>query len=242
VGDVVLVTGANKGLGRETARQLSQRGLTVLVGSRDAGRGADTARELAAGGADVSPVPLDVTDTASIDAAADRIRGDHGRLDALVNNAGATVAAPAVETTAAHLREVFEVNVFGAAEVIRGMLPLLRQSAAPRIVNVSSTTASLALTSGGTGFGGHAGRRMAYSTSKTALNMLTVQYARAFAADPALSHIKINSATPGYTATDMTGHQGRSVADGARVIVDLATLPGDGPTGGFFNDQGPVPW
>jgi NAD(P)-dependent dehydrogenase (short-subunit alcohol dehydrogenase family) len=122
------------------------------------------------------------------------------------------------------------------------MLPLLRQSAMPRIVNVSSTTASLTMTGSGHDFGGNASRRLAYSTSKTAMNMLTVQYARAFAADPGLAHIKINSATPGHTATDMSGHHGRSVADGARIIVDLATLPADGPTGGFFNDQGPVPW
>lgn len=140
------------------------------------------------------------------------------------------------------MRRVFEVNVFGVASAVRVMLPLLRQAAAPRIVNVSSTTASLAMTSGGHDFGGDAGRRLAYSTSKAALNMLTVQYARAFAADPGLAHIKINSATPGYTATGMSGHRGRSVADGARIIVGLATLPADGPTGGFFNDQGPVPW
>jgi NAD(P)-dependent dehydrogenase (short-subunit alcohol dehydrogenase family) len=241
VGEVVLVTGANKGLGKEVAGQLARRGMRVLLGSRDAERGAEAAVELAAGAADVTAVQLDVTDPASVDAAAKRIRSEHGRLDVLVNNAGVTADVAATETTAAHLLPVFEVNVFGAVSVIRAMLPLLRRSAAPRIVNVSSTTASLAMTSGGHDFGGNAGRRLAYSTSKTALNMLTVQYARAFAADPGLAHIKINSATPGYTATDMSGHRGRSVADGARIIVDLA-LAGDGPSGGFFNDQGPVPW
>lgn len=242
MGDVVLVTGANKGLGKQAAGQLARRGMTVLLGSRDAERGARAAAEVAAGRADVTPVQLDVTDPASLDAAAARIRREHGRLDVLINNAGTTVDAAPAETTEADMRRVFEVNVFAAAAVIRVMLPLLRESAAPRIVNVSSTTASLTMTSRGHDFGGNASRRFAYSTSKAALNMLTVQYARAFAAAPDLAHIKINSATPGYTATDMTGGRGRSVADGARIIVDLATCCADGPTGGFFNDQGPVPW
>jgi NAD(P)-dependent dehydrogenase (short-subunit alcohol dehydrogenase family) len=240
--DVVLVTGANKGLGKEAAGQLARRGLTVLLASRDPGRGAEAAGELAAGGAVVSPVQLDVTDPASVRAAANRIGSEYGRLDVLVNNAGATADVAAMETTAADMRPVFEVNVFGTAETIRAMLPLLRQSPMARIVNVSSTTASLTMTGSGHDFGGNASRRLVYSTSKTAMNMLTVQYARAFAADPGLAHIKINSATPGHTATGMSGHHGRSVADGARIIVDLATLPADGPTGGFFNDQGPVPW
>ncbi|WP_207755396.1 SDR family NAD(P)-dependent oxidoreductase [Nonomuraea cypriaca] len=173
----------------------------------------------------------------------DRLRREHGRLDVLVNNAGTVVDRLAADTTAVEMRHTFEVNVFGVVTVIHAMLPLLRASLAPRIVNVSSTTASLGLTSGGADFGGDAERRIAYSSSKTALNMLTVQYAHAFAKDPGLSHIKINSATPGYTATDLTGHRGtRTVEEGARVIVDLATLDSAGPTGGFFNDQGRVPW
>jgi NAD(P)-dependent dehydrogenase (short-subunit alcohol dehydrogenase family) len=127
--------------------------------------------------------------------------------------------------------------------MIQTMLPLLGKSSAPRIVNVSSTTVSMSLTSGGTDFGGDADLRMAYSSSKAALNMLTVQYAKAFGNSAALSHIKINSATPGYTATDMTRHRGtRTVTEGARIIVDLATLSDDSPTGGFFNDEGVVPW
>ncbi|GAA4521266.1 SDR family NAD(P)-dependent oxidoreductase [Actinoallomurus oryzae] len=238
---VALVTGANKGLGKETARQLLERGMTVVMGSRDPERGIAAAGELRAGGAAV-PVQLDVTDSASVEAVADRLRRDHGRLDVLVNNAGTVVDRLAADTTALEMRHTYEVNVFGVVTVIHAMLPLLRASAAPRIVNVSSTTASLGLTSGGTDFGGDAGRRIAYSSSKTALNMLTVQYAHAFAKDPDLSRIKINAATPGYTATDLTGHRGsRTVEEGARIIVELATLA-DGPTGGFFNDQGHVPW
>lgn len=240
---VALVTGANKGLGKETARQLLQRGMTVLMGSRDPERGVAAAREVQTDDGAAVPVRLDVTDSATVEAVADRLRREHGRLDVLVNNAGTVVDRPVAGTTAAEMRHTFEVNVFGVVTVIHAMLPLLRASATPRIVNVSSTTASLGLTSGGTEFGGDADRRLAYSSSKTALNMLTVQYARAFAKDPGLSHIKINSATPGYTATDLTGHRGtRTVEEGARIIVDLATPDGAGPTGGFFNDQGPVPW
>jgi NAD(P)-dependent dehydrogenase (short-subunit alcohol dehydrogenase family) len=242
---VALVTGANKGLGKETARQLLGRGMTVVMGSRDPERGIAAARELCelcAGGAAV-PAQLDVTDSASVEVVADRLRREYGRLDVLVNNAGTVVDKRAADTTAVEMRHTFEVNVFGVVTAIHAMLPLLRASAAPRIVNVSSTTASLGLTSSGTDFGGDADRRMAYSSSKTALNMLTVQYAHAFAKDPSLSHIKINSATPGYTATDLTGHRGtRTVEEGARIIVDLATLADPGPTGGFFNDQGRVPW
>jgi NAD(P)-dependent dehydrogenase (short-subunit alcohol dehydrogenase family) len=239
---VALVTGANKGLGKETARQLLARGMTVVVGSRDPQRGATAAAELDPDGAAV-PVWLDVTDPDSIAATADRLRDAYGRLDVLVNNAGAVLDVPATDLTAAGMRQVYEVNVFGVVEVIHAMLPLLRAAAAPRIVNVASTTASLGLTSGGTDFGGNADRRLGYSSSKTALNMLTVQYAHAFGADAALAHIKVNSATSGYTATDMTGHRGtRTVAEGAGVIVELASLADDGPTGGFFNDQGPVAW
>jgi len=216
--------------------------MTVVMGSRDLDRGVAAARELGADGA-VVPVLLDVTDPSSVDAVAHRLRREYGRLDVLVNNAGTVVDRLAVDTTAAEMRDTFEVNVFGAVTVIHAMLPLLRVSASPRIVNVTSTTASLGLTSGGTDFGGDSDRRVAYSTSKTALNMLTVQYVRAFAKDPGLSHVKMNSATPGYVATDLTGHHGtRTVEQGARIIVDLATLADDGPTGGFFNDQGPVPW
>lgn len=242
-GDVALVTGGNRGLGREAARELAHKGVTVLLGSRDAGRGAEVAAELAAEGAVVRPVRLDVTDPAQAGRAAERIRGDYGRLDILVNNAGTFRPAPAVATTVRSLREMFEVNVFGVVTVTNALLPLLARSPWPRIVNVSSTTASMTLTADGVDLPGNAEVRMAYTASKAALNMLTVQYAQAFLRDPEYAHVKINSVTPGYTATDMNAYQGeRSVHDGARVIVDLAMLPPDGPTGGFFDDQGAVPW
>lgn len=240
---VALVTGANKGLGKETVRQLAAHGFAVALGSRDIARGRAAARELAGAAVAPTPVRLDVTDPADVQGVADWLSAEYGRLDVLVNNAGTIVDQRAEHTTAVEMRHTYEVNVFGAVTVIQTMLPLLGASRAPRVVNVSSTTASMATTSGGTDFGGDADTRMAYSSSKAALNMLTVQYAKAFHKNDELSHIKINSATPGYTATDMTKHLGtRSVAEGARVIVDLATLPEDGPTGGFFNDEGMVPW
>lgn len=240
---VALVTGATRGLGRETARQLAGKGITVLLGARDPERGAAVAAEIAAEGGDAVAVPLDVTDEDSVAAVAAQVREVWSKLDVLVNNAGTFRPATAVETTAAAMRDIFEVNVFGVVAVTHAVLPLLARSAAPRIVNVSSTTASLALTSAGEALPGNAAVRMAYTASKAALNMLTVQYARAFRLDAELAHIKINSATPGYTATDMNRHQGiRSVHDGARAIVELATLPADGPTGGFFDDEGRVPW
>jgi NAD(P)-dependent dehydrogenase (short-subunit alcohol dehydrogenase family) len=161
----------------------------------------------------------------------------------LVNNAGTTDDVPIMETTAEAMRPIFETNVFGVVTLIHTLLPLLAAAPAPRIVNVSSTTASLGLISNGSDFGGNAGRRLAYTSPKTAVNMPTLQYAAAFANDPNLKHIKINSVTPGYTATDLNDHQGtRSVAEGARIIVELASLPDAGPTGGFFNDHGSVPW
>ncbi|MER8072283.1 SDR family oxidoreductase [Streptomyces sp. NPDC094034] len=242
-GTVALVTGANRGLGKETARQLAHRGMTVLLGSRDLDRGDEVARELAAEGADIRAVRLDVTDAAGVDEAAERLRSEHGRLDVLVNNAGTIAEGLALDVTATNLRHTFEVNVFGVVTAIHTMLPLLRRSVAPRIVNVSSTTASLTLTGSAADIPGDATRRLAYTSSKAALNMLTLQYALAFDRDPESSHIKINSASPGYVATDMNSFRGtHSVVEGARVIVRLASLPDDGPTGGFFHADGPVPW
>jgi NAD(P)-dependent dehydrogenase (short-subunit alcohol dehydrogenase family) len=241
--NVALVTGANRGIGREVARQLAGRGLTVVIGSRDLSAGQVVADELAASGGSVTAVRLDVVEQGSPASAIDEIVLRFGRLDVLVNNAGRFIEVDAADTTGDDLRAVFETNLFGAAETIRAAIPRLRRSAGARIVNVSSTTGSLTLAAGGADLGGDASLRLAYATSKTALNMLTVQYHRAFQEDPTLRHIKINAGTPGYTATDMNGGRGtRSVEEGARVIVELASLPDDGPSGGFYNDQGPVAW
>ncbi|MGW1811840.1 SDR family NAD(P)-dependent oxidoreductase [Streptomyces sp. NPDC002078] len=240
---IALITGGNRGLGRETASRLAALGMHVLVGSRDAEAGEATARQLTDRGLSATGMELDVTDPENVRSVADEIGRTYGRLDVLVNNAGVMVEASAARLTAAEIRSVCEVNLLGAATMVHEMLPLLRSSAHPRIVNVSSTTASLSLTAAGTDFGGDAGHRIAYSVSKTALNMLTLQYARAFAADPDLAHIKINAVTPGYVATDMSKGQGtRTVGEGAAVVVAFANLADDGPTGQFHNDRGPVPW
>jgi NAD(P)-dependent dehydrogenase (short-subunit alcohol dehydrogenase family) len=240
---IAVVTGATRGLGKETARQLGRLGLRVFLGARDPDRGARAAAELREIGCAAHALPMDVTVPHSVAAAAETVRARHGRLDVLINNAGLIVEAPATGTDAAVLRAVYETNVFGAAEVTCRFLPLLIESPAARIVNVASTTASLELTAAGTDFGGDAAVRAAYSSSKAALNMLTVQLAAELAADPATRHIKVNSAAPGYSATALNGYQGtRTVEQGARVIVALATLPDDGPTGGFFRDSGPLPW
>jgi len=240
---VALITGANRGLGQEIASPLAGLGAHVLVGSRDRTAGEATARQFKDRGLSAAAVELDVTDPESSRAAAREISRTYGRLDVLINNAGVIVEASAPELTAAQIRSVCEVNLFGVVTMVHELLPLLRHSAHPRIVNVSSTTGSLSLTSAGTDFGGDAARRIAYSASKAALNMLTIQYARAFAADPKLAHIKINAVTPGYVATDMNrGHGTRTVREGAKVIVEFATIGDDGPSGEFHNDRGPVPW
>ncbi|WP_370107500.1 SDR family NAD(P)-dependent oxidoreductase [Nocardioides sp.] len=241
-GRIALITGANRGIGRETARHLAERGVTVLLGCRDLDRAISTSKELAVVGADVVPVRLDVTDEASVAAATEQV-SRFGRLDILVNNAAVFVGSPVLATTAEEMRTMFEVNVFGVVTVTRWMLPLLRESPAPRIVNVSSTTASLELTSTGADLPGDPQVRMAYTSSKAALNMLTIQYARAFAELPELAHVKINSVTPGYTATAMNDFQGhRNARDAAEVVVRSALLPDDGPTGRFFGDSGEVAW
>ncbi|MCX5144902.1 MULTISPECIES: SDR family oxidoreductase [unclassified Streptomyces] len=231
-----LITGANKGLGRETARQLVAAGHTVYIGSRDAGRGRLAAEELGA-----RTVVLDVTDDASVEAAARAIEADGG-LDVLINNAGVegrgaeNEVIGAADVTADMMRRTFETNVFGTVRVTHAFLPLLRRSAAPVVVNLSSGLASLArVTDPGTPT--HAYPGVAYPASKTAVNMITVQYAKAF------PDIRINAVEPGYTKTDLNGNTGvQTVEQGAAIIVRMALLGPDGPTGGFFSAEGPLPW
>jgi NAD(P)-dependent dehydrogenase (short-subunit alcohol dehydrogenase family) len=240
---IALVTGANKGLGNEVARQLGRRGLHIYLGSRDQARGERAASELVAEGLNVVPVPLDVTSDESVAALAKELDRRHGRLDVLVNNAGILVSRPAFEITSAEMRNTYDTNVFGVVRMIHAMLPLLQRSKHPRIVNIASTTASLKLASDPSTLFGQTDTIVAYASSKTAVTMLTVQYANAFHRSAAHAHIKINTATPGYVATDLNNHTGnRTVEDGAGIVVELATLPDDGPSGGFFNDAGVVPW
>jgi len=233
-----LITGANKGIGFATARQLIAAGHTVYVGARDAGRGQRAAAELGAG---ARPVVIDVTDDASVAAAAKTIEADGG-LDVLINNAGIEARTAdngvlgAADLTADMARQLFETNVFGIVRVTHAFLPLLRRSAAPVIVNVSSGLGSLAAASDPTELGyGYPG--VEYPASKAAVNMITVQFAKAF------GDMRINAADPGFTNTDLNGGTGVQTADqGAEIIVRLAQTGPDGPTGGFFSARGPVAW
>ncbi|MEV7969389.1 SDR family NAD(P)-dependent oxidoreductase [Sphaerisporangium sp. NPDC088356] len=239
-----LVTGGNQGIGREIVAQLAERGMTVLLAARDLRRGEEAAAALRSAAADVRAIQLDVTDRASVTAAARHV-GDHfGVLDVLVNNAGILGDLPGQNPGSAELdvvREVFETNVFGVIRVTTAMIPLLLRSVAGRIVNVTSGLGSLTLMSDPDG---HFNRRppsLAYVPSKTALNSLTVQYAKGLrehgvlvnAADPGPCATAFTKAVPGLT---------RTAAEGAAIAVRLATLGPDGPTGGCFGDQGPVPW
>ena len=234
----VLITGANKGLGRETARQLAARGCTVLLGARDPDRGRSAAVDLAGDGADVRFVQIDVTSDESVAAAADWVAAEIGSLDVLINNAGIIGGAGAgpLETAPGDFLACFGVNLLGPVRVTRGFLPLLGKSRLPRIVMVSSGMGSMTVTTDPDRL--ESGLvSLVYPSSKAALNMVTTQYAKA------LPGWKVNAADPGYTATDLNGHRGhRSVEAGAAVIVDLALVGPDGPTGGFFDDAGPVPW
>ena len=231
-----MITGANKGLGFETARRLVEAGHTVYVGSRDAERGRRAAEQLGA-----RMVLIDVADDASVALAAKTIEDDAG-LDVLINNAGveprtADNGVPgAAETTADLMRHVFETNVFGIVRVTHAFLPLLQRSAAPVVVNVSSGLGSLAqITDPSAPASWYPG--IAYPASKTAVNMVTVQYAKA------LPGMRINAVDPGFTATDLNGHAGtQTVEEGAEIIVRMAQVSPDGPTGRFVDVTGPVAW
>ncbi|WP_036497061.1 SDR family NAD(P)-dependent oxidoreductase [Nocardia aobensis] len=236
---IALVTGANKGIGYEIAAGLGALGWRIGVGARDAQRRDTAVEKLRAAGIDAFGVPLDVTDDASVAAAADLIADHAGGLDVLVNNAAITGGMPQTPTSvdAATVREAVETNVIGVIRVTNTMLPMLRRSAAPRIVNMSSSVGSLTLqTTPGTDTGPISA---AYAASKTFLNAVTIQYVKELAD----TDILINAGCPGFTATDLNGFRGvRTPQQGAAIAIHLATLPDDGPTGGFFSDAGPVPW
>jgi NAD(P)-dependent dehydrogenase (short-subunit alcohol dehydrogenase family) len=246
---VALVTGANQGIGLQIAKDLVAHGFTVLVGSRNLQRGAAAAKEV---GPDARALQLDVTDQASIAAAAERIRKELGRLDALVNNAAisntskkpgmsvqeyAELVRPS-NVSLDEMRAVWDTNVFGVLAVTQAMLPLLRQARAARIVNVSSGVGSLTRNADPTSpwrsiFG------PVYPASKTALNAITL----AMAIELESTGIKVNAACPGYTKTNLNNYTGtRTVEEGAREPVRLALLGPDGPTGTFSNEDGLLPW
>ncbi|AKT37749.1 SDR family oxidoreductase [Chondromyces crocatus] len=244
---VALVTGANKGIGLQIAKDLAARGLTVLIGSRDLERGEVAAKAVGAG---ARAIQLDVTDQASVKAAAARIRDELGRLDVLVNNAAIAQAGASgrsfeevmaankpSKTSIDELRAIFETNVFGVVAVTQALLPLLREAPAGRIVNVSSSLGSLTLNADpASPYRGASGN---YSASKTALNAITIALAQELASTP----IKVNAACPGFTATDLNNFRGtRTVEQGAREAVRLALLDENGPTGTFSDEDGKVPW
>ncbi|MGI8452160.1 MAG: SDR family oxidoreductase [Streptosporangiaceae bacterium] len=227
-----LITGANKSLGLETARRLAEAGHTIYLGSRDEQRGKEAAGRIGA-----RPVQIDVTSDDSVQAAAALIRDEAGRLDVLVNNAGISggLKSPG-DVTAADMRAVYETNVFGVVRVTHAFLPLLAASEAPVIVMVSSGLGSLTITTDPSRFESTL-VVLPYPSSKAALNMITTQYAKAFPA------MRINTVDPGYTATDFNQHRGtQTVGEGAEIIVRMASLGADGPTGGYFSAAGPVPW
>jgi NAD(P)-dependent dehydrogenase (short-subunit alcohol dehydrogenase family) len=244
---VALVTGANKGIGLQIAKDLAAHGFTVLVGSRNIKNGEAAAKSV---GADARAIQLDVTNQASITAAAERIRKEFGRLDVLVNNAGISHTGkpgkPLAELVKAgrpsvaaldEVRAIFDTNLFGVIAVTQAMLPLLREAPAARIVNVSSSTGSLTWNSNPAN--PHRAMFGAYSWSKTALNALTI----ALASDLESAGIKVNAACPGFTATDLNNFEGtRTVQQAAREPVRLALLDANGPTGTYSSEDGPIPW
>lgn len=232
---IALITGANKGIGLETAKQLGAQGMTVLMGARDAGRGQEAVAGVREGGVDAHFVQLDVTNDGSVAAAAERIERDFGRLDVLVNNAGtASVARKRTqpsETSVEDMKAVYDINVFGVVRVTNAMLPLLLNADSARIVNVSSEAGSISSQTGTRSPMSALPASAQYPSSKAAVNMLTAQYAKQFRS----TSIKVNAANPGYTQTDFTGGRGvRSAAQGAEPIVHLATLPDDGPSGVLY--------
>ena len=231
-GRVALVSGANRGIGREVARQLAERGLTVMIGARDRSKAEEAAAAIGEAGGRAHAVQLDVADDASVERAAGEVRDRAGRLDVLVNNAGVTgdTSQRGVDPDFDEIRQVLETNLFGAWRLSRALVPLMREGGYGRIVNLSSGMGQLSDMGGGA---------PSYRLSKAGLNVMT----RILASELGGSGILVNSVCPGWVRTDMGGPSARSsVAEGADTAVWLATLPDDGPTGGFFRERRPIPW
>jgi NAD(P)-dependent dehydrogenase (short-subunit alcohol dehydrogenase family) len=241
-GKIALVTGANKGIGLETARQLAQKGMTVLIGARDAARGEAAAAKLRKGNLDVRPLEIDVSKTGSIEKAAAQVKRDFGHLDVLVNNAGVMrddrdkkIGEEPIKTW----RETFDTNLFGLIETTNAFLPLLRRSEAGRIVNLSSILGSITLhsTPGSPIYEGK--QTPAYNVSKSAVNAYTVQLAHELKD----SKIKVNAVHPGWVKTEMGGEGATmEIEDGAKTSVAMATIGTDGPSGSFVHMGETLPW
>jgi NAD(P)-dependent dehydrogenase (short-subunit alcohol dehydrogenase family) len=237
---IALVTGANKGIGYEIARGLAKHGMTVVLGCRDLERGKIAAERLEADGHTAVPMLLDVTRPETIRRAAEEIDSSYQKLDVLVNNAGIArdFGLKPSQTDLDSVRKVYETNVFGVIAVTQAMLPLILRSPAGRIVNVSSHLGSLCHTSDPN----HPMSKflsVGYSTSKSALDAVTVQFANELRDTP----VKVNAICPGYVATDLNNNSGpRTPEQGARIAIEMALIPDDGPTGGYFDEDGRVPW
>lgn len=241
-----LITGANKGIGLETAKQLIKQGFYVYLGSRNPQRGMEAIAELGSHGlSNVETITLDVTDATSVQAARTAIGQQTDALDILINNAGINGGSPytALEATEDQFMSTFDTNVFGVARVTQAFIDLLKKSPSPRIVNVSTSVGSLALQSNPNWPAYHYAKYAVYGASKAALNMYTVQLAYELR-DTA---VKVNAVCPGYTKTDFTGHIGGEVDTAAARIVHYALIDQNGPTGKFFSeetnpDTGEIPW
>lgn len=240
---VVLITGANKGIGFEVARQLGRAGFIVLLGARDAARGEEAAAKVRSEGSDVRYVVADLDRAVETSKAlAAQIQKEFGHLDVLINNAGIFDLtggdSPASTVTSEALKRTFEINFFGTVEFTQPLLPLLRGAESARIINVSSGLGSLGLNSDATSpF--YPVKPLGYNASKAALNMFTVDLAWELRD----TKIKVNSICPGYTATDLNGNSGtQTIEEGAEAIVRFAQQPDDSPTGGFFHKDGSYPW
>ena len=237
---IALITGANKGIGFEIARQVGKAGHLILLGARDVKLGEAAAAVLKAEGIDAHFIHANLHDPATIRAAAATIEADYGRLDVLVNNAGIADRAdgPPSKTSIDAVRRIFDTNFFGTLAVTQAMLPLLRKSPSARIVNVSSELGSL-MHNGDPAWEFAQYKFLGYNASKAAVNMLTVQ----LAAELKETGVKVNSVDPGFTATDLNNHRGsQTIREGAAAAIRLALLPDDGPTGGFFSASRVQPW
>ncbi len=238
---IALITGANKGIGLETARQLGQKKISVLIGARDSAKGAKAVEELKKEGIDAHAIEIDVTKEASVRQAAAQVEKDFGRLDILINNAGVMREAEDKKVTEMALetwRQTFEANFFGLIATTQAFLPLLRKSEAGRVVNLSSILGSITYHAT-PGSPVYDAKRPAYDVSKSAVNAYTVHLAYELKG----TKIKVNAAHPGWVKTDMGGKEApMELVDGARTSVALATLDEDGPNGAFVHMGEPLPW
>jgi len=235
---VALITGANKGIGFEVAKILLDKGVSVVIGSRNLEKGKQAAKDLR--NENVSFVQIDITDEKSIENAKNTISKEYGKLDILINNAGIWLdfGVPMLEVSMEDIEKTFKVNTFGVIATIKHFLPLIKKSDEGRIVNVSSGLGSLTQ-SADPNYEYYPYKSLAYNTSKSALNALTIL----FAYELKETNIKINSADPGYCSTDLNGKTGpRTPKQGAKVIVELATLVKSGSTCGFFDENGSIEW